>query len=98
MAKLKDEAQAYEPKQTKNIADLDVVSLDLDLEDRKGTDKENNEFDYKVALVDGEEYRVPSSVLKQIKTVLEEKPEITKVKVVKKGTGLNTDYTVVPLI
>ena len=98
MVKLKEAAQAYEPQQTKNIADLEVVSLDLDIEDREGINDSGKKFEYIVALVDGEEYRVPKSVLDQIKSQLEANPNLTKVKVTKKGQGLNTSYTVIPLI
>jgi hypothetical protein len=69
MAKLKDEAMAYESKLTKNIADLD-----------------------------GEKYRVPNSVLKQLKVLLEDNPDLKKFKVKKSGVGLNTDYTVIPIL
>ena len=59
---IRDSAKAFVPKQTKNIADLDVVNLDWAIEDRKGTDKDNKEFEYKVVVKDGEDYRIPASV------------------------------------
>ena len=94
---LRDEAKAHEPKTTKNIADLNAVSLDMVIEDRKGKDKNDKPFDYKVAIVDGVDYRVPATVLNDIKTIMETKPTLKTVKVVKKGQGMNTEYTVVPL-
>jgi len=97
MASIKEEAQAYEPKQTKNIADLNKVSIDLQTEERVGTDKDGNPFRYKVIIVDGEDYRVPDSVLKSLKAIFKEKPELKEFKVVKTGEGLNTNYTVVPI-
>ena len=98
MAKLIDEAKAYEPQQTKNIADLEVVLVaDVEVEDRDGTDKEGKKFSYKVIQVEGEEYRVPSSVLKALKAILEVKPELKAIRVRKSGEGLNTEYTVIPL-
>lgn len=97
MANLRDEAKAFTPKTTKNIAELGAVSLDFPVVDRKGTDKEGKEFNYKVVLVGDEEYRVPDSVLNSIKTIMEAKPTLKTVKVIKKGTGMNTEYTVVPL-
>ena len=98
MAKLSEEARVYEPKQTKNIAELDVVDLGLDVEDREATNDEGKSFQYKVVIVDGEEYRVPKSVLSQIKAQQEENPKLSKVKVKKTGIGLNTTYTVIPLV
>ena len=97
MASLKEEAKAYEPQQTKNIADLDVVPTGLELSNREGEDKHGEKYKYKVITVDGEEYRVPNVVLGDIKAILEKNPNLEKFSVTKKGEGLNTRYTVIPL-
>lgn len=97
MAKLGDEAMAYEPKQTKNIADLEIVSLMQEVEDREGTDKQGKKFNYKVIVIANEEYRVPNSVLGDIKSLKEAKPNLKSVRVIKKGVGLSTEYTVIPM-
>jgi len=97
MATLSEEAQAYEPKKTKNIADLEVVPLDVKIEDREGIDKKGEPFHYKVAVLNNEDYRIPNSVLSTIKEILAAKPEVKAVKVIEKGEGLNTEYTVIPL-
>ena len=97
MGSLKDEAKIYEPLHTKNIAELKEVSVELNLEDRKGKDKEGQVFDYKVIVVDGEDYRVPGKVLGDLKSILEKKPTLKTFSVSKKGTGLNTQYTVIPM-
>jgi len=102
MAKLIDEAKAYEPKQTLNIADLDEVSVDIetqddeyDFEDEKGIMKTIKQ---KVVIIDNKKYRVPNSVLNQLKILIEDNPNLKKFKVKKSGQGLNTDYTVIPII
>ena len=97
MASIKDEAQAYVPKQTKNIAELKEVSVDLELEDREGQDKDGKVFKYKVIVVDNEDYRVPGKVIGDLKAIIEKKPNLKKFAVIKKGQGLNTQYTVIPL-
>ena len=97
MAKLKEEARDYEPPQTKNIADLEKVSVDVDLEDREGSDKNGKKFKYKVFIADGEDYRVPGVVLGDLKEILKEKPFLKFFKVNKKGEGLQTKYTVITL-
>lgn len=101
MAKLKDEAMAYEPKQTMNIADLDKVSIDLDIEDDEfeTTDDEGKAkmVKQKVAIIEGKKYRVPNSVLNQLKILLEDNPNLNNFKVKKTGQGFSTDYTVIPL-
>lgn len=95
---LREEAKAYEPQQVKNISDLPEVSVDLVLEDREGTNKDTQQtFSYKVIIVDGEEYRVPGKVLGDLRSILEKKPSLKKFAVSKKGTGLNTQYTVIPM-
>ncbi len=98
MAKtLREESQGYEPQTTKNIAELEAVSLDMVTEDKKGKTKEGKEFDYKVIVVNNIEYRVPASVLGDIKAIMSAKPTLKTVRVIRKGTGMNTEYTVIPL-
>ena len=97
MAKLNEEAQAYEPMQTKNIADLDVVDTELEVHEREGINNEGKTFKYKVIIIDEEEYRVPSSILASLKEILAKKPDLKKFSVSKTGTGMNTKYTVIPL-
>lgn len=94
MSSLKEIAKDYEPKRTLNIVDLDKVDLSLPIEERTGTDKEGKSFDYHVLVVNDQEYRVPNTVLEEIKKILKLKPETKFVKVSKKGTGLNTNYSV----
>ncbi len=107
MAKLKDEAKAYEPKQTHNIAELNEVPVDLDVEDDKfeaedGVDEQGKPkmktVQQKVVVINNIKYRIPNSVLNQLKVLLEDNPDLEKFKVKKSGQGLNTDYTVIPLM
>ena len=97
MATLKECAKEFQPKQTLNIAELQEVSVDLQLEDREGIDNDGKPFSYKVINLNGTDYRVPSSVLGDLKAILEQKPTLEKFKVSKKGAGMNTRYTVIPL-
>jgi hypothetical protein len=94
MGSFKDEAKAYEPKQTLNIADLDRVDLSFPIEEREGTDSDGNTFKYKVMVANGLEYRVPNTVLEEVKKMLNLKPDLSYVKVSKTGSGLNTRYSV----
>lgn len=97
MAKLNEEAQKYEPTTKKNIADLDKVSTSLELEDREDMDKDDKPYKFKVIVVDGEDYRVPGSVLGSLKAILEKKPDLEFFSVSKQGTGMDTKYTVIPM-
>ncbi len=101
MAKLKDVAMDYESKQTNNIADLDEVPVNLDVKEDSfevtEDDGKQKTVPYKYIEKDGEQYRVPNSVLKQLRVQLEANKELQTFKVKKTGKGLNTDYTVIPL-
>jgi len=98
MSSIKENAKNYISKQTKNIAELKSVEVDLAIfTDGKGKDKEGKEFTYNYIEVDGEEYRVPDKVLKDLKAILAKKPNLKTFSVSKQGQGLNTTYTVIPL-
>ena len=98
MATLKEEAMAYSPPQTLNIADLDSFPIDIELKDGKGKTSDGEEFTYKYATIDGRDYRVAGSIIGGIKALLQKMPQLTEVSVVKQGAGMNTKYTVVPMI
>ena len=102
MGTIKEEAQAYESKATKNISELPEVSTDLSLKDDEFefTDNDGNikKVKQKIIEVNGENYRVPISVIQQLQVMIEDNPEIKKFKVKKTGAGKeNTRYTVIPL-
>lgn len=98
MPTLSEFAKTYSPETTKNISDLKEVSTSLALEDREGTDKNGNTFKCKVIAVDGIYYRVPSSVIGNLKAILDKKPSMTKFSVARQGkTKDDTKYTVIPL-
>ena len=98
MANIMEEAKEYQPPQTKNIADLEVVSTDLVVVEEEHTRKEDGKnFKIKVVEVDGEKYRVPASVLGSLKVIAEEQPDLKFFKVKKSGSGLTTSYTVIPI-
>ena len=94
MTTLKEQAQSYEQKRTLNIADLDRVDLTWTVEERTGTDKEGKTFNYKVMVVNSQEYRVPNTVLEEIKKMLSLKPDLAFVNVTQTGSGLSTRYSV----
>jgi len=97
MGNLKDEAQAYEPQQVQVISEIEVVRTDLDVKEDTGVDSNGKEFTYKFVIIDGNKYRVPNSVLEQLKTILTAKPDLKTFTVKKAGSGMSTKYTVVQL-
>ena len=101
MATLKDFANEYKPTQTKNIADLNSVPVSVEITDDSFTAPDetggDKEVKIKVIEIEGEKYRIPLSVISQLKTHLEEKPSLQRFRVKKAGEGLKTNYTVIPL-
>lgn len=97
MPSIKESATNYVSKQVKNIAQLKQVSVDLAVLEQKGKDKDGKEFSYSYVEVDGEEYRVPDKVLKDLKMILEKKPDLKFFSVARQGTGMATQYTVIPM-
>lgn len=97
MAKLSEEAKNYVPPTTKNITELEKVSVDVDVLEKEAEKKDGEKFSYKYVLEGGDEYRVPNSVIGQLKEQLEAKPNMKEFKVTKSGEGLKTVYTVIPL-
>ena len=96
MATIKETAQAYEPKQTKNVADLEAVSIEQKIQTEVRKNRDGDEYTISFIVIEGEEHRVPNSVLEQLKTILMEKP-VKTFKVTKTGEGINTKYTVIVL-
>ena len=92
MTKLSDFVKDYEPtSKTKNIAELKEVSTDIDIVDDEFdvTDKvtkQEKKVKQKVVVVSGEKYRIPASVIAQLKVVMEDNPNCKKFKVKKSGT------------
>ena len=97
MVTMKQDAQAYEPQKTRNIAELEAVSVEQEIKEEERENKEKEKYTVAFIVVNDEEYRVPNSVREQLKTILEEKPDMRTFKVTKKGEGLNTSYTVIQL-
>ena len=98
MVTLGEFAKTYESKQTRNISELTEVSTDLDLQDDEFKTSEGEIVHQKVVEINGENYRVPNSVIAQLKVMIEDNPDLKKFKVNATGTGMNTRYTVIPLI
>lgn len=97
MTNLKEEAQNYVAKTTKNITELEKVSVELETKEEEYTDKDGKPFSVKVISVNNEDYRVPITVLMQLKEQIASLPGLKYFRVTSHGTGMNTRYTVIPL-
>lgn len=97
MTTLRETAKKYEVPKTMNISDLKSVSTELDIQHKVVNKGTPDAFEYDYIVVSGTEYRVPKTVIKQLKQHLSVKPNAVSFKVLKDGTGMNTEYTVVLL-
>jgi hypothetical protein len=97
MATIREQAKAYESPMTKNICDLQKVSTEIDINHKVVNKGTPDMFEYDYIVVSNIEYRVPKTVIKQIKQQLTVNPNAVAFKVLKDGTGMNTEYTVVLL-
>lgn len=102
MGSLKESAQAFAPKQTFNIADLDRTNLSWPIVQKTGQTTRKSpegedvqvEYTYNVMVFNDQEYRVPNTVLEEIQKMLKLKPDLEFVNVTSTGSGLSTRYTV----
>jgi len=97
MTSIREQAESYEEKTTKNISDLNKVSIDLETSEESFTKSDGEKFTINLAEIDGNKYRVPVSVLKSLKILLKAEPDMKYFKVIKSGEGMSTSYTVVPV-
>lgn len=101
MGSLKDEATAYEPKKTKNIADLESFDLSEPTELKEGEDNEGKKFAYYVLVRDGEEYRIPNGVMETVKNLIaanaKHGKELKTLAVEKTGEGMKSKYSVITI-
>ena len=103
MANLSEAAKSYEStSKTKNIADLEKVSTELELVNDTFEYEKNGEMrtvQQQIIEVEGEKYRVPVTVIQQLKVILEDNPDLKNFKVKKSGTTKDdTRYQVIPLM
>ena len=97
MATIRETATAYEPKHTKNIAELEKVPINVDIKEVEYTRDDGTIFKVNEIEVEGEKYRVPTSVIAQLQAQLEADDSLLYFKVNKSGEGLKTQYTVIPI-
>jgi hypothetical protein len=71
----------------KNISELSKISLDTEIKEKKAINKKGKEFLYKYITFDGQDYWLPSSVLKSLKTILEKDKDLKYFRVKKTEQG-----------
>tara|TARA_Y100000310_G_scaffold159030_1_gene158457 strand:- start:4715 stop:5008 length:294 start_codon:yes stop_codon:yes gene_type:complete len=94
---IKEFATAYEPQKMKLISDLDSVEATIEFQTEVRENREKEKYTINFIVVEGEEYRVPISVIEQLKVILSANPDLKTFKVSKIGEGLNSRYTAIPI-
>ena len=94
---IKEFATTYEPQKMKLISDLESVNSSIEFTTETRKDRDDKDYIVNFIVVEGIEYRVPISVIEQLKGIIEAKPELETFKVSKTGTGMGTKYQVIPL-
>lgn len=96
MENLKELAEKYEAPSTKCITELEFVPIDIKVQEvERG--KGSEAFKMLITEIDGEEYKIPKSVIATLKELLKSKPDLKAIKVTKSGKGMSTKYTTIPL-
>jgi len=103
MATIGEAADKYQPStKTMNIADLDRVSIEMQIEEDSFEFTKNDEtkvVTQEVIVIDEIKYRIPVTVKQQLKVLMEDNPELKFFKVKKSGnTKDDTRYQVIPLM
>jgi hypothetical protein len=76
---------------------LKIVDVTTDIKTETRKDKDNKDYVVSYILVNEQEYRVPMSIVEQLKAIIESKPGLKTFKVNKTGTGMGTKYQVIAL-
>lgn len=98
MGNFKDEAKDYKPTTMKNISDLKEVDVENVVITETKIRDDGTSYVVKYIVVNGEEFRVPNSVISALKEMLEEKPKMKTFRVKRTGTTKeDTRYTLIPL-
>ena len=92
MSTLRETSQGYIAPPELNITDLGSIDLSVEILEGEGEKKEGGTYTYKYMEINGNEYRIPSFVLEQIKDILKLKPSVSNIKVTKTGSGRATRY------
>lgn len=97
MTTLKSKSEQYTAPTTLNVSELKRISVDVEIFEKTGQKKDGEVFSYHAIEINKQEYRVPISVLKQLKEHLSENKNLKYFKVNKSGSGFDTTYIVIPL-
>ena len=98
MGTFKQEAENYTSKAMKNISELESVEVNNAVLTDERTRSDGTSYTAQYVVINGDEYRIPSSVLVNLKEILKVKPKLKTFRVMRKGTTKeDTRYTIVPL-
>lgn len=94
---IRDASLTYKPKAEElNISELDSIPVDIKVWDKPKKKQDGTPYVIKVFELEGKLYRMPLTVLRDLKAMLGKKPHIQTFAVLKEGEGNESHYTVMP--
>jgi len=94
---LKEAATKFVAKTISNVAVLDRVPINAEIELKTFKEGTKEEYESYIATIEGNEFYIAMSVMGQIQEFIADMPGLKAVRVKKNGEGLNTRYVVIPL-
>lgn len=98
MATIQENAEQFESVKMRRADELETININEDVKTSKEfTDKDGGKFTVQYIERNGEQYRIPKSVLGKLKELMEVQT-FTEFKVIRKGDGTKngTSYEVAP--
>jgi hypothetical protein len=94
----RERAQNYVPPP--KIADIARIPIETEIyDDGEGVSPETNKgYTFSYMIINDKEVRVPESVISQLHDQMLANPNMVAFRVVKKGEGIMTKYTVIPIM
>lgn len=102
MANLFDSANNFKESKIGVISDLESVEVTEELREKAYGEGDKaftaNVITRNVGTDEEQDYRVPKTVIGSLQTILKDNPDVKRFKVLKSGIGMDTSYTVVPMV
>ena len=101
---LKEVAQQEKPRTFKKIEEFKTINVNNEITTRTCMTKEGKEFTIKEISIlnketgNTERVRMPNSVLARLNVLLKNNPNLEFFRVLRTGVGMNTRYTVLPVL
>lgn len=94
MTTFKQAALDFIPDDMLHICDLPEFSVNLEVFTIEKTNQDGKKYKQNYTELNGRKYQIPNKVLELVQNALKLRPELTRFKASKTGSGLGTKYKV----